>query len=242
LNDSKISELKRQSDVSQVSDAATDLARLKAELLFKSATFSDNHPDIIALKRKIAALNKLSDPPKPKSAEASPDSGALTGTMQPGLDTLETQRKTLKDELGKASEKLSAARLGESLERGQHSERLEVIEQPTLPERPTSPNRPKLFAVAFALALMFGGGLAGAAEMFNQSIRRGTDLYSLVDSHLVVSIPYITTHRELRRKRNMIIAIAGTSVAIVVAVVIVLIFVLPPIDILFDKVMARLLS
>ena len=211
LNDSQISALKRQTVPAQEkeNDLATAVAKLKAELAFKSATFSDNHPDIVALKRRIAALEKLAGPTKPQSAEASSNSGATAGAVPAGLDTLETQRKSLKDELGKATEKLSAARLGESLERGQHSERLEVIEQPTLPTKPTSPNRPKLFIVVFALALMFGGGVAGAAEMFNQSLRRSTDLYSLVDSHLVVSIPYISTRRELRRKRNMIIAMAG---------------------------------
>jgi uncharacterized protein involved in exopolysaccharide biosynthesis len=242
LNDSQISELKRQTGGVSQSDTSMDLAKLKAELLFKSATYSENHPDILALKRKIAALEKLSGPTTPKSGEASSNPGAAAAVIPAGLDTLETQQKGLKDELNKATEKLSAARLGESLERGQQSERLEVIEQPTLPEKPTSPNRPKLFIVVFALALMAGGGVAGAAEMFNQSLRRSTDLYSLVDSHLVVSIPYITTRRELRRKRNMIIAISGTVAAVILAALIVLYFVLPPLDILFDKVMTGLLS
>lgn len=241
LNDSQIVELNRQTGYSQV-DGVTDLAKLKAELLFKSATYSDTHPDIVALKRKIAALEKISGPTKPKSAEAPPESVASTNTTVPGLDSLETQRKSLKDELSKANEKLSAARLGESMERGQHSERLEVIEQPTLPTKPTSPNRPKIFAFVFALSLMVAGGLAGAAEMFNQSIRRGSDLYSLVDRHLIVSIPYISTHRELRRKRIRTVAISGISAAVVIGVLVALLFLMPPLDVLFNKVMSTLLS
>ena len=236
-NDAQIVELQRRTGATPLDDAS-DLARLKAELLFKSATYSENHPDILALKRKIAALQKLSAPTKAKTGDQPPDAvGAVGNAVAPGLDTLETKRKSLKDELSKATEKLSAARLGESLERGQQSERLEVIEQPTLPTQPKSPNRPKLFAVVMALSLMLGGGVAGAAEMFDQSVRRSTDLYSLVDSHLVVSIPYISTRREVHRRKTVIIATSAVSAVLVIAILIALFFLLPPLDILFNKVM-----
>src|SRR6185295_546873 len=97
------------------------------------------------------------------------------------LDTLETQRTSLIEELNKATQKLSAARLGENLEKGQHSERLEVIEQPTMPQKPVSPNRPKIFTAVVAFSLMAGGGLVFLVEMLNQSIRRSTDLFPLID-------------------------------------------------------------
>ena len=161
-------------------------------------------------------------------------------TAVPGLDTLETQRTGLREELNKATQKLSAARMGESLERGQHSERLEVIEQPTLPQKPDSPKKPKILAFVFALALMAGGGLVFAAEMLDQSIRRSTDLFSIIDSHLIVSIPYISTHREVRRKKYKIIIAAGISTVVVLAGLVALYFILPPLDVLFDKAMAKL--
>ena len=151
-----------------------------------------------------------------------------------------TQRKTTEEELNKATQKLSAARMGESLERGQHSERLEVIEQPTPPDKPVSPNRPKLFAVVFALALMAGGGMVVAAEMLNQSVRRSADLFSLVDSHLVVAIPYIATQSEVLRTKRTKVATIVASIAIVVVGLIALFYLLPPLDLLFDKVMATL--
>ena len=144
-------------------DSPKQLAVLKTELLIKSATYSSSHPDIQALKRKIAALEKTATDVAPTS----PGAGGTAATT-PGLDTLETQRTSVIEELNKATQKLSAARLGENLEKGQHSERLEVIEQPTIPQKPISPNRPKIFAVVVALALMAGGGMALAAEMLNQ--------------------------------------------------------------------------
>ena len=239
LNDQQISELRRSrigtlTDTSQL-DSEKELDKLRAELLLKSAIFSNSHPDIQALKRKIASLEKSAG-----STNTTGSQNALTSANALGLDTLETKRKSLQDELDKATQKLTAARLGENLERGQHSQRLEVIEQPTLPGKSINPNKPKILAFIFVFALMVGGGLAVATEMLNQSIRRSTDLFSLVDSHLVVTIPYISTHSELvRRKRTIIIAI-GAVTAAVLAGLIVLLFILPPLDILFGKVMTVL--
>ena len=58
----------------------------------------------------------------------------LPATRTRWVDTLLTQRIGTRQELNVATQKLAAARLGENLERGQHSERLEVLEQPTLPK------------------------------------------------------------------------------------------------------------
>ena len=219
------------------------LAVLKAQLLLLSTTHSNSHPDILALKRKIRALEEPADTENAKTDAHETQTTTATDSANAnplGLDALQTQRQSLKDELNRASQKLSTARLGESLERGQISERLELIEQPTVPQKPVSPNRPKIFAFVVALALMAGGGLAFGAEMIDQSIYRSTDLFSLVDSHLVVSIPYIFTQAEVRRRKTKII----TSVAILTVVILVglitIFFLLPPPDILFQKIMAKL--
>ncbi len=219
-------------------DGERELSALKSELVIKSATYSDSHPDIQALKRKIAALERIGAPEKSSIADTASDgspnsTGAVNGG--PGLDTLETQRDTLKEELNKATQKLSAARLGENLEKGQHSERLEVIEQPTMPTKPVSPNRPKIFGVVVALALMAGGGLAFGIEMLNQSIRRQSDLFSLIDRQLIVAIPYIATHNETARKRRKTIRWTLLLAAAIVAGLLVLFFVLPPLDVLISK-------
>ena len=235
LIDAQVSQLK-QSLVGVQLDSPQDLAALRAELVVKSATYSDSHPDIQALKRKIKLLEK-SSASKNENPTVSPESPTVKGL---GIDSLETKRSTLKDELNKAFQKLAAARLGESLERGQHSERLEVIEQPTLPQKPISPNRPKLMAFVFILAAMAGGGLVFAGETLNQSVYRSTDLFSLVDRQLVVSIPYISTQRELARKRNVIVVISAVFSVLLIIALIALWFFLPPLDVLFTKTIAML--
>jgi uncharacterized protein involved in exopolysaccharide biosynthesis len=231
-----------------MSDDAKRLASYKAELLVKSATLSEEHPDVRALKRAIAALTKSiakekeADGAPQKSADAGKagaDAAAKTNVSLAGLDSLTTQKANLNAELTGVTQKLAAARLGENLERGQYAERLQVIEQPTMPDRPVSPNRPKIFGFAAVLALIASGGLVFAAEALNPAIRRSTDLFSFVDSHLIVSIPYITTFQEIRRrKRRIVVTSAGVALVVAAAAVAVL-FVLPPLDVLWAKLTAR---
>ena len=213
------------------------LATLKMELLAKSATFSASHPDIQALKRKIAALEKTITSAGP--APANPNASGAPVTA-PGLDTLETQRASVIEELNRASQKLSAARLGENLEKGQYSERLEVIEQPTTPQKPVSPNRTKLFITFVAFAFAAGGGAVFAVESLNRSIRRSADLFSLIDRQLIVSIPYIFTQQEMQRKKNKTKKIIGLVAGAALVGLLLLFFVLPPVDLLFDKVVTFL--
>jgi capsule polysaccharide export protein KpsE/RkpR len=232
------------------SDDAKSIAALKAQLAIKSALYSDSHPDIRALKRQIEALEKApaiptvsAEAPQKASGDfANPPPAGGTGADQnpQGLDTLETRRASLRTQLTTATQKLASARLGESLERGQHSERLEVIEQATIPKNPISPNRPKIFAFVLAFAIMAGGGLLVGSEVLNPAIRRSSDLWSLVDSHLIVSIPQIFSHGEVRRKKRRFIVVASGLALLILIGLTVMYFLLPPLDVLFDKSMAAL--
>ena len=236
--DAQIIALKRTRLGGKSSDLDDDkaLATLKSELLLKSATYSAYHPDIQALKRRIAALERSGASDKTAATPDNTDSTAGAARANgPGLDTLETQRDSVKDEMNKATQKLSAARMGENLEKGQHSERLEVIEQPTMPQKPVSPNRPKIFAMVVALALMAGGGLVFAAEMLNQPIRTRSDLFSLIDRQMIVSIPYIATQAETHHQKTKTLRAVGIVTALVLTGLLVLYFILPPLDIAFDN-------
>ena len=225
--DKQISELKNQQAASSAPEAVSAeraLVVLKEQLILKQASLSDSHPEVRALKQKIQALEKIAAKEKQASL---------------GIDALESKRTGLKADLVTISQKLATARIGENLERGQHSERLEVIEQPTLPQIPVSPNRAKLFGLSFALALMAGGGLVFALEMFDKTIRSSGDLYKIVDRHLVVAIPYISTNAEVRRNKNMKKLAIGLSAVAVVGGLTAAIFLLP-FDIAMDKIMAHL--
>jgi len=145
------------------------------------------------------------------------------------------QQESLQKNLDAASAKLSAARLGENLEKDQQSEKLEIIEQPTVPQDPVKPNRLKVLAMAFAAALLGGAGLAVLVELLDKSIRRSTDLLSVVDGQLIVSIPYIMTAGELRAKRRRIFVFLGASVLVVIGLAVAAYLFLPPLDLMIAK-------
>jgi capsular polysaccharide biosynthesis protein len=194
---------------------AKDLADAQAQLLQASAVYSDEHPLVKNLKKKIAAL---------KRAIAATPQAAATATEKASssdvnLLTLERREAEIDRSLEDANRKLSVARLGESMERGQVGERLRVIEQPSLPQKPVRPQRPKWYAVAFVLAGMIGAGAVFAAEMLDGSIRGSRDLGRVVDKHLIVTIPYLSTPGEEYRKRRNLILLCTALVAVLAAAI-----------------------
>jgi uncharacterized protein involved in exopolysaccharide biosynthesis len=185
-----------QGNTEKLKSQMAALTAMKADLIQKASIYSDDHPAVKALKKKIAALElEISSAPKIDSVRP----------QVTNIDILEQQRTSIANNLDDANKKLTAARLGESMERNQQSEPLLVIEQPTLPQQPIRPKRLKLFAISFALATMVGVGTVLLAEMSDKSIRGTRELAGLVDSHLVVTIPYIATVQEIGQKKRRII-------------------------------------
>jgi uncharacterized protein involved in exopolysaccharide biosynthesis len=182
-----------------------DLEKLKSDLIEASAKYSSAHPEVISLKRRIAALEKvIADAPK-KDPKPQSDNGIPLLTQQ--LTAAEVQ-------LNDANRKLADARLGQSLENNQQSERLQVIEQPVASQTPVKPNRPKLLVLTFALASMLGFATAMIAQAFDKAIYSTRDLAGVVDSQLIVGLPYIATATEERRKRARKILLFGTIATI----------------------------
>jgi hypothetical protein len=56
--------------------------------------------------------------------------------------------------------------------------------------------------MTFMAAVAAGIGMLFAVEMFDRSIRGTQELVGVIDSHLLVSIPYIATRREALRTRR----------------------------------------
>jgi uncharacterized protein involved in exopolysaccharide biosynthesis len=211
------------SDPSRAEQGPAQLSQLRAELAQKSAIYSDRHFQIQTLKRQIAAMEKAVTNPPPAPG------------VDPQVDTLEAQQANIQKDIEMTSAKLNAARLGETLERDQQSEKLEVIDQPTQSQDPIRPNRRKIVGLAVVLALMAGGGLAFVSELADSAIRRSSDLFAIVDSQLIVPIPYITTLSELRRRKIRIWAAVIVFVLITAAAIAAAVLLLPPLDLLIAK-------
>jgi len=137
-------------------------------------------------------------------------------------------------------EKQQLAILGEKLEDNKQAEHFEVIEQPVLPQQPIKPNRKKILALGFMLAMVAGGGGIFLIEMLNKSIRSGADLVASLNRHPLVSIPYVVTHSEIKRRGRrrkllfILVIILGAVTLLAVHVFYM------NLDILFIKVIDRL--
>ncbi|OKO86851.1 sugar transporter [Bradyrhizobium sp. AS23.2] len=233
--DAKIAQLRiaqgKPATTSGQDQPTSTLAQLKAELIQKSALYSDKHPMIQSLKRQIQAMESVAQAPATNGNDAA---------AAASLDALVAQQEGLQKNLEAATAKLMAARLGENLEKDQQSEKLEVIEQPTAPQEPIKPHRPKLLALTLALAVAAGAGLTFVLELTDKAIRRSSDLFTIVDNRLIVPVPYIATKAELRRQRRRRIAAIVLAIVVVVALLGGAYFFMPPLDLMLAKARAGL--
>jgi len=188
----------------------TALAALRAELIQKTSVYSDAHPVVTALKKRIATMEKSLTQSTQTPAKAQ-------STQADDIEALKRQREALEKRLAEANGKLATARLGERLDRDQQSERLQVIESPSLPQKPLKSNRLKLVGIAFAAAAMMGIGTVIAIELLDGTIRSRHQLTGVVARHLIVTVPYMTTRADITRARLKII-FGGVSVVLLVAV------------------------
>jgi uncharacterized protein involved in exopolysaccharide biosynthesis len=203
--------------------SSTQLAQSKLEYAQKSALYSERHPVMQSLKRQIEALEKVAAPVQ------------AAGDASVSVEDLQTQQEAIQKNLEAASAKLAAARLGETLEKDQQSEKLEVIEQPTVPQEPVRPDRPKIVKISLLLALAAGGGLVFLLEFADKSIRRNSDLFKVVDSRLVVAIPFIITRAELDRQKIRLRLWLFAGLALLFAFSATVYLVMPPLDLMIAK-------
>jgi uncharacterized protein involved in exopolysaccharide biosynthesis len=221
--ETKLSDLRRrprdpEQDVpDQVKLRDRMLVELKADLAQKASTYSDAHPAVQALRRKVAALEKE------VASEASATPKTRTVSVDSEIEAVERQVASIDKSLEDANRKLTLARQGEQMERDRQAERLTVIEQPTV--QPVKSHRIKLLAMALAIAGLAGVGAVLAAEAFDKSIRGTHELSGVIDSHLIVTIPYIETRAETLRNRNKkVLLVAGFAAFVLAGIAAVLYF------------------
>ncbi len=184
------------------------LSAMKAELAQKVSVYSDAHPSVVALKKRIALMEKsLTQPTQSQATRPS--------TPTDDLESLKRQREDLEKRLIEANTKLSTARLSEKLDRDQQYDRLQVIEAPPLPQKPLKSSKLKVVGLAFAAAIGLGVGAMMAAEYLDGSIRGRHQLAGVVPHALIVSIPFMPTAAD-RIRAKLRLFFATFSVLVVV--------------------------
>ena len=92
----------------QLDDSSKEIAALKAELVVKSAIYSNTHPDIVALKRKIEALKKAN-----AAATDNPDSSPKKGEASPQKNATVTATRSFGNRCARAQTSIAQSRVDE---------------------------------------------------------------------------------------------------------------------------------
>jgi uncharacterized protein involved in exopolysaccharide biosynthesis len=213
----------------QRSQLAT-LATLKTELTQKSAVYSDAHPVVLALRKKIATVEK-------SLAQVSRSPAQTRPTLDDQIEEIKRQRQTVEKQLADANAKLASARLREKLDL-EHQELMQVVEAPSLPDKPTKSKKIIMAAAVLMAGTVLGLALALGPELLNGSIRSRHQLAGVVDSSLLVCVPYISTRADTirTRLRLLIVLISVVTTLAVLGGLLAIIALHWPVDFLsFDK-------
>jgi len=163
-----------------------------------------------------------------------------TPQVERGLETLERDYENTKRKYQEMKAKQSQAELSQSLEEEQKGERFTLLEPPLLPDTPVKPDRPKIFMLGLVLSFISGIGVAGLAEALDGGIRGTRALASVTKMTPLVTIPYITTHKDAERKKRNVRILVSALVILVVTFFAMVHFFYKPLDLLWFIVLRKL--
>lgn len=212
-----------------------ELRALEIELSERRTVLAANHPEIRSLERQIAALvsgsAKLRDNAiqlqiqrldrqiaslEAQKKKHTDRQSEIESTIREvprvslELNALESTLERRQEQLSAVTRDLSAAETRQRLEDEQQSERFEVLESALVPETSVGPSRKKLALFGFVASCGLAFGLIFLLDLLNPVIRTASQMKRRLDLQPVISIPYIPTAWERRRRRLVwVTALAG---------------------------------
>lgn len=144
---------------------------------------------------------------------------ARTPQVELQLNAFQRKYENLQTQYQSAVLKLAEAETGNRLEVNRQAERFEVIEQAQVPSQPIAPKRMAIAAGGSGFSLMLGLAMAFMLEITNPAIRTGRDLERRLQLRPVVTVPYLRTRGERRRRLakwliQIVLLVAGVAVAL----------------------------
>lgn len=149
---------------------------------------------------KIAALRDSIEENR-REIERLEETIARTPEVEMTLNDFSRERSALNLQHSNAVRRLAEADVGERLEINQRAERFEIFEQARTPRNPSSPNRPRIIAAGAGVGFAVGFAIAALIELLTWSIRSPSQIESSLNMRPIMTIPYIVTTAEVRRRR-----------------------------------------
>ena len=164
-----------------------------------------------------------------------------TPLIEKEYESLNTDYTNAKQKYNEIMGKLLESQVAKGMEETQHGERFTIIEPASVPETPAKPNRPKILLMGLFLSLGLGGGLAFVQETFDHSIKSIHELDEFSHIPVLSSIPFMTTDKEVKRKRMIITSSTIIAVIILGGALIAIHYFYMPLDIALLKVKKALM-
>lgn len=221
--------LLNQKNLARNSDTRDPMvASAEAQLAEARATFSDNHPDVLAAKRRLVEARQLAKANVAKlpfdtidqqigfnnsqisalRAAKAQDQAQMNAAIsersraplvQQQVASLQQQLSAVNEQYKGVSDQLLAAQAGVRAENEQMGERLSVVEPPTVPDTPVWPDRLLILGGGIAAGIGLGLLMALAVELILRPIRSVDTLAALVGSPLLGAIPVIANNPKVAR-------------------------------------------
>ena len=156
------------------------------------------------------------------------------------LQSLRRDYESIEGQYNRALDRLSTAATGERIEVMNRGQRVSVIEQALPPNEPTDPNRPAIAMAGAGAGLFAGLGIVVLLEVLNKAIRRPTDLTRSLGITPIATISYISTPGERLRRRGIWLIVLLIAAAGIPAALGYVHYQVMPLDLVFDKIWARL--
>jgi protein tyrosine kinase modulator len=234
----------------------TSVEGLRQELQRLQTRYSDQHPDVLRVKRLLekaekgeqvtggqsdvarSADSKASDAQRIISAERE-DVSAQLKVMDKEIVSLRQEREKTQAQIGDYRHRIESgpkieqmfldlrrdyqqasdnyqsllqkklqAEMAENLERTQKGEQFKILDQANLPQEPYKPDLRKMLALGLVVALGCGFGLAFYREYRDPAFWSRKEVESVLDLPVLITIPVITTERDLQKRKARMTAAA----------------------------------
>ncbi len=136
--------------------------------------------------------------------------------------------------------KLNEAKIGESLELGNQSEKFTIIEPPLVPERPIRPNRALFLVLGLILALIVGFVAILTKEALDDALYDTKSVLHLTGMMPIATLPRVRNTEETSRAKKMRNLIIAAYLLAIITVIMLVHYLYMPLDVMYYKLLRSL--